>query len=520
MAENSQPKIPVKKSDGSTVFMTMDEFRAYKNQGTALSGAVVSVPPISPMPVTPIIVPELKSEPVPVLSPEPKAEEIKVEPVEEIPVEPLSEQEPQGELSPEILPEPDLKITILTVPPVSSKPEPIIETSIEPAPKTLEEGKIEIIEEDPNANTPQEEALLVLGEQSLATTTPVVDAFVHESESKKTWKKEDHDSLLEESSNNTLSGDQTTPAPQEPAIDDKYKAIVQTVKSQFPYPLAKNLEARFDSLVVSRLKDVRTVYEVEEYALKSTDQGGLAFNEDQAKLLNAIISAAQKLSGGGDSAPKPRRPVPPPSLANTQVPKPALVPTPTPVSAPISVASVAAPEPLRRETITKIHVPESKSSAPQSQSSSSSYKFPLSGEEYKFTPPSSPSTTSSASGTQRIGKIMVEDVVAPVSLKKTMGPVDELHIFSLVDFRRLSPKTEAAKEIMKEKFAGLKEESYVLFLDARDAWRESPLFQIYEEIVLSALETKISIEESISGHSSALTHDEFLAILELNKFLG
>lgn len=519
MAENSQAKIPVKKSDGSTVFMTMDEFRVYKNQGTAQSAVSSPMPlpapvvdpsltpsiSVTPVSITSIHVPEkIKENTKPIIS-EPIEKPLSIEissPVlekKEEAVEPQSTSQPT--LKPISTPEPASSIIIPTVVPISKK--------LESLPKALEEGKIEVIPEDPNANTPPEEALLVLSEQSLSTTTPVADAFVHESESKKTWKKEDHDSLLEEPTIDTTSSDvQTTPGTQEPSIDEKYKPIVQTVKSQFPYPIAKNLEARFDSLVVSRLKDVRTVYEVEEYAIKSTEQGGLAFNEDQAKLLNAIISAAQKLSGGGDTAPKARRPIPPPSLKNVEASAPS--PAPAPASAP-------APEPLRRETITKINVPESISPAAKPQGSSSSYKFPLSGEEYQFTAASS---SASSSGIPRARKVMVQDVVSPSTSRKTMGPIDELHVFSLIDFRRLSPKTESAKEIMKEKFAGLQQESYVLFLDARDAWRESSLFQVYEEIVLSALEIKISIEESIANHPSGLTVPEFQSIIEINKFLG
>ena len=101
-----------------------------------------------------------------------------------------------------------------------------------------------------------------------------------------------------------------------------------------------------------------------------------------------------------------------------------------------------------------------------------------------------------------------------------MGPVDEIEFFSLVDFRRLSPKTENAKEILKGKFQSLQEESYVLFLDARDAWHKSPLFHTYQDMILSSLEQKIPLQNTLQQNSQGLTALELDALVEINHSLG
>lgn len=101
-----------------------------------------------------------------------------------------------------------------------------------------------------------------------------------------------------------------------------------------------------------------------------------------------------------------------------------------------------------------------------------------------------------------------------------MGPVDEIEFFSLVDFRRLSPKTENAKEILKGKFQSLQEESYVLFLDARDAWHKSPLFRTYQDMILSSLEQKIPLQNTLQQNSQGLTALELDALVEINHSLG
>ena len=104
--------------------------------------------------------------------------------------------------------------------------------------------------------------------------------------------------------------------------------------------------------------------------------------------------------------------------------------------------------------------------------------------------------------------------------RRTMGPVEEIEYFSLVDFRRLSPKTENAREILRSKFMTIQEESYILFLDAREAWLKSPLYKIYQNAVITALEARKPIAEIVTGQAQSITLNEFDTLVEVNHFLG
>jgi hypothetical protein len=352
------------------------------------------------------------------------------------------------------------------------------------SPKKLEAGKVETISVSASApaSTPAPILPIVAStETELATTTPVTNIFVDEAAAaapplpdmpvQPEWKSTDHASLLE---SDIAEETKPLPAPAASPVADNASAILAKVKEQFSPPIPKDLEGRFDSLVLSRIRDVRSVIDFEQYAKKSVAEGGLALEEDQVSLLLAIIAAAQKIA----------------TPATVITPKKSEV---TPVSAPVAPVN----EGIR---ITPVMSPVS--AKPKSP-------FPLPKEEYSFSPPPKAQNN----------KVAMQDVT-PALRKKTMGPVDEIQYFSLTDFRRLSPKTENAKEIFKGKFQSLQEESYVLFLDARDAWHESPLFRLYQETILNILENKNTLVEGLAQKSDGLSDAEFNAILEINHYLG
>ena len=400
-------KIPVKKSDGTTVFLTMDEFKEYKKNSTlpkkleAGKVETLSVPaPVAPPPES--ILPMLASE---------ETELATTTPVTNIFVDEAAAAAP---LMPDM-----------------PAPEPVMPASAPniPAPKVQAEAE---------------------------------------------WKSDDHASLLE---SDVAEETQSLPSPTVNPATDNASTILAKVKEQFSPPIAKDLEGRFDSLVLSRIRDVRSVIDFEQYAKKSVAEGGLALEEDQVSLLLAIIAAAQKIAA----------PATKPAFNSKTESTPAPVnPTPAPVHEGIRITPVMSPLPAKPKT-----------------------PFPLPKEEYSFSPP--PKVQNN--------KVSMQDVT-PAPRKQTMGPVDEIQYFSLTDFRRLSPKTDNAKEILKGKFQSLQEESYVLFLDARDAWHESPLFRLYQETVLNILENKNTLADGLAQKNDGLSDPEFNAILEINHYLG
>ena len=377
-------------------------------------------------------------------------------------------------------------------------------------PKKLEQGKVETISlPEPEIATPVVPVapitlpvvalpLVLSTETELATTTPVTEIFVDEAKAKAPekkivappvvlppkadkhdgsdkqpdWKTSDHESLLE---SDITEEKKSLPALAPASSSDSATAILAKVKEQFSVPISKDIEGRFDSLVLSRIRDVRSVLDFEQYAKETKEKGGLGFEEDQVGLLLAIIAAAQKIAA--------------PAGASVTMP----------VSASGGSEAKQSDSGIR---ITPVMSPQfSKVSAPS--------PFPIPKEEYSFSPPAKPQNN----------KALMQDVT-PSPRKQTIGPVDEIQYFSLTDFRRLSPKVESAKEILKGKFQSLQEESYVLFLDARDAWHESPLFRLYQETILHSLEEKKILKDALAQKTEGLSHAELDAIVEINHYLG
>ena len=86
---------------------------------------------------------------------------------------------------------------------------------------------------------------------------------------------------------------------------------------------------------------------------------------------------------------------------------------------------------------------------------------------------------------QATHRVPMQEIQAPSH--GTMGPVDEIAAFTLTDFRRLAATTEEAALRLKQKSINLQEESVLLYLDALEAWRQSPLYKNYVACVTEHL---------------------------------
>lgn len=111
---------------------------------------------------------------------------------------------------------------------------------------------------------------------------------------------------------------------------------------------------------------------------------------------------------------------------------------------------------------------------------------------------------------------IIRDVVPMVT---EVGPIEEIKFFRLIDLRRLSSNTDEAINRLKQKFTNLKEESILLFLDAARAWRESPLYQEYLDLVDDAFKKHLKIETVAFGKDK-ITVEEIKALIKMEKELG
>ena len=115
----------------------------------------------------------------------------------------------------------------------------------------------------------------------------------------------------------------------------------------------------------------------------------------------------------------------------------------------------------------------------------------------------------------------MHDVQPAAPVMHTEGPVDELRHFSLQDFRRLAGTPHDARAQLMEKFYTLQKESFLDYLDARDAWRQSPLYRQYQQAAVSALQNGQPLSSVLSRQrmGDQMTIDEYAAIVDVGKAL-
>ncbi|MBI4435465.1 hypothetical protein HY630_02240 [Candidatus Uhrbacteria bacterium] len=107
--------------------------------------------------------------------------------------------------------------------------------------------------------------------------------------------------------------------------------------------------------------------------------------------------------------------------------------------------------------------------------------------------------------------------------KRLSGPIDELRSLSLTDFRRLSKDPIQASTKVKDKVDLLEEQGYEKKVEAIQAWRGSPLNQMYVEITREAVLTGVPVVEILGKKRTAgeetLTDEELKAVMKLNADL-
>lgn len=239
-----------------------------------------------------------------------------------------------------------------------------------------------------------------------------------------------------------------------------YDRTVDAVLKNARLTPSPELMPRFQSLIMSLIKGVRTVAQVMEYASAPLLRGGLALSIAEAERLATALNTQTGL----------------PNNRSIIIPKPMTAPASTPSNIQGSV---------------------------------------------KNNPTSNrPHNTGAAF-------VQMHDVQAPQSAPSTsnkavMGPIEEMKIFSLLDWRRLAATPDKAKEIILSKFSGWKDESFFLYRDTRLAWLESPLVREYQEKVITAINQSTRLSDMASGFAvkKTLTPADIAALVEVNRVLA
>ncbi len=257
-----------------------------------------------------------------------------------------------------------------------------------------------------------------------------------------------------------------------PAItDDVVRQIVRDSKLM----VANDLWGRAQSLIASWLKGVRDNEQFLHYATAPAAKGGLGLETEVAAGVLMVMGKFRK-----NDAPAP--------VAERPAVKPALE---VPLSAPASQAftdslSEQPPRPLRFNT-------------------------PVMP---KIEPTPAPVVVPEPPTMSPVSPRVVQDI--RVAATPLTGPAEEMQSFTITDWRRLGAQTSAAEAAFLAKFNGWRGESFLLYMDAVNAWQQSPLLQQYLQIAVRAVNEKRAVAEIVS-ETGVMTVDEWLAINAANR---
>lgn len=104
----------------------------------------------------------------------------------------------------------------------------------------------------------------------------------------------------------------------------------------------------------------------------------------------------------------------------------------------------------------------------------------------------------------------------------TMGPLEELRTLDVTDFRRLATKAGAAVDKIKQKLELLRDDGVDRYAAGIKAWRGSPLYFLYVDMVQEGLVQGRALEDvaaSDTNDPERLSSEELQSIVELNKTL-
>lgn len=94
---------------------------------------------------------------------------------------------------------------------------------------------------------------------------------------------------------------------------------------------------------------------------------------------------------------------------------------------------------------------------------------------------------------------------------------------TLMEFRRLGQGANESTKRLLEKFKQLQNESFTMWSEAINGWRQSEVYQLYLAMGRQSMEQAMGITEVIKQRSAAnqlyLSEHEFGALADLNRQL-
>lgn len=326
-----------------------------------------------------------------------------------------------------------------------------------------EKPPVEIKTEQPKIIQPKIDKPLgmVIGPAEKKVFTPSV--LAQDQISQAPLKSADVKSLLHEEVSESSHADTNTAS----AHLDQVSKIIAGLSFKVP----TQFENRLRSGVQLRVKDIRSEADTLDMCLRSIKDGGLGLTQPQAEEL--IVKTHPTVLSSPKKDQVSHAPVLPP------LPMLDIIKKSEREAAVEKIIGQTSPSPAIADLITPKKIEVSAPPSPNRSNSAQSFK-PL-----------------------------MRDVQ---SKPATMSPLDEIQYFSLIDLRRLSSQPSEAVSRLKQKFVNLKDESFLLFVDSWNSWRNSPLYQSYLAVVDDALSQKLKL-------NTVLNTKEKISFLEIESLV-
>lgn len=232
---------------------------------------------------------------------------------------------------------------------------------------------------------------------------------------------------------------------------------------------------RFESIIVTYLKDIRDELETRDRLSASPENGGLGLDFDAIEGIFKALRESKK-----------------------EAPPPAIISAPS-KPMPLTIT------PINMKKINLAPTPaEDKPKVPQPPGTPS------------FRPETEPVPDMRRTGPKGGGKPILKDIAHPPI--KLVRPVDEFSLFDIVDMRRAGGVSEFAKKLVA-RIEKLSRDEFANRRAAIAAWRNSPLYARYLAIGRESLKTGTDVRAYLAEYSLGLTYEEFEEIGGLNEKL-
>lgn len=329
-------------------------------------------------------------------------------------------------------------------------------------------------------------------------------------------------------------------------IQDYCDQFVIKLNLSFKYDIGKK---RFLQLLVSYLKEVRDLIEVQDVLQKSLENGGLGLSGASLdKVMSLIKQAKAEFLAMGDKPQKTTAKTQLDSLIESEAIDASMLSGKNSM-VDVDPARQLTPEPKDHEVI-KFELKSQGSAVSQAKLEQTNNKKPVTftnDEEFEMlrkamlkeiaksvkpkiqVPPqpqipsqpiAQPRPIEQTETRQKPDKPLMQDVKAP---PRTLGPLEEIRALNLIDFRRLAPNPAQALEKVLSKISHIGEASIGRRYEAVRAWQNSALYQLYLKLGRTSIEAGKPVSQVITELESAgeltLTPGEFNAIVDFNSKL-